>query len=524
MLDKQFFLETPLKKLCHLIKKNKVVWDTLVELTPFIENNQHETLRERIFCLKYNIIEQPKCLMCEKPVKFQKDGPTANQYNKYCSKQCSQKDTQNLKHRIESFCKQHNVNNPFQILEIKQKIKQTILEKYGVENPLQNPLIKQKQIQTNLEKYGVENPLQNPLIKQKQIQTNLEKYGRKHFNQSFSQETIEKLNDKNWLLNCHVKDKKSLLEIAKELGVCDTTVGRYLHKHGIDTRHFGGSQHEKQLIQWLQQQSLTLITNDRSLISPYELDIFIPSHKIAIELCGLYWHSDVHKRITKNYHYQKYKMCKDKGIRLITIFEDEWVKKQDIVKNKLLLLFNKNKNIKRLNARNCTIKLIDTETKKRFFQTYHIQGNGPSSVNLGLFHENELVSCMGLIRTQKDNYIINRFASSCLVRGGFTKLLSYFKNNYCWNKIITFADLRWSEGMLYQQAGFVCDKILPADYQYTIPNKMIRIHKFNFRHKFLRRLLKEQYDPTLTEKENVEKIPNIFRIYDCGKKRFVINK
>jgi very-short-patch-repair endonuclease len=64
-----------------------------------------------------------------------------------------------------------------------------------------------------------------------------------------------------------------------------------------------------------------IIENSRKIIQPYELDIYIPKKKIAIEFNGLYWHSSERKE--KDYHYQKYKKCKEKGIKLIQIFEDD---------------------------------------------------------------------------------------------------------------------------------------------------------------------------------------------------------
>ena len=46
-------------------------------------------------------------------------------------------------------------------------------------------------------------------------------------------------------------------------------------------------------------------TSDRSLINPYELDIYLPEKKIAIEFNGLYWHGE--KQKGKDYHEKKMK-------------------------------------------------------------------------------------------------------------------------------------------------------------------------------------------------------------------------
>lgn len=67
----------------------------------------------------------------------------------------------------------------------------------------------------------------------------------------------------------------------------------------------------------------------RSIITPYELDIYFEKLKVAIEYCGLYWHSTEQERIDYYYHARKWNLCRQKGIRLVTIFEDEWLNDRD---------------------------------------------------------------------------------------------------------------------------------------------------------------------------------------------------
>ena len=80
------------------------------------------------------------------------------------------------------------------------------------------------------------------------------------------------------------------------------------------------------------------IRNSRDIISPLELDLYYPEKKIAIEYNGDYWHSDLFK--DKDYHYNKFKECLEKGIILVSIFESEWNSKQDLIKSYLKDLFS----------------------------------------------------------------------------------------------------------------------------------------------------------------------------------------
>lgn len=75
--------------------------------------------------------------------------------------------------------------------------------------------------------------------------------------------------------------------------------------------------------------------NDKKVLNGKELDIYIPSKNLAIEYNGLYWHSDkatlekndIPNKETRMYakyrHIEKTKLCKEKNIRLIHIFEDD---------------------------------------------------------------------------------------------------------------------------------------------------------------------------------------------------------
>lgn len=105
-----------------------------------------------------------------------------------------------------------------------------------------------------------------------------------------------------------------------------------------------------------------ILNNVHSIIPPYELDIVVPEKKLAIEFNGLYWHND--SKIDNKYHLRKTKLCEEKGIQLIHIFEDEWNYKQDIVKSRLknlLGIYDKT-----VYARKCEVREVDSKTSRAF--------------------------------------------------------------------------------------------------------------------------------------------------------------
>ena len=93
-----------------------------------------------------------------------------------------------------------------------------------------------------------------------------------------------------------------------------------------------------------------IIRNDRKTLNGKEIDLLIQSRNIGIEYNGLKWHSEEYEKDYK-YHIEKTKLCLNKGIRLIQIFEDEYIQHPDIVKNKLKHLIGVNDSIK-IMARN----------------------------------------------------------------------------------------------------------------------------------------------------------------------------
>jgi len=283
---------------------------------------------------------------------------------------------------------------------------------------------------------------------------------------------------------------------------------------------------EKEVGDYISNLGFEIIKNDRQLINPYELDIIIPSKKIAIEYCGLYWHSEL-KGTNNDYHLKKLKLCKSKDYRLITIFEDEWLMKKNIIKTRLKhILYN---DPDKLYARKCIIQEIDSKTAKTFTDKYHIQGYTGSNIKLGSFYNNVLVAIMTFSkpsaakghRKEQDTWEISRFCLSRTITGMASKFLKHFQRNYEWNKIFTFADRRWDTGNVYEKIGFNFDHYSKPNYWY-FNTTLKRLHRYNFNKSSLENKL-EHFDPTLSEWENM-KVNGWNRIWDCGNISFILKK
>jgi rubredoxin len=291
----------------------------------------------------------------------------------------------------------------------------------------------------------------------------------------------------------------------------------------------GVSMSEKEVLDYIKSLGEIKITeNDKTIIPPFELDIVIPEKNLAVEYCGLYWHCESNGK-TKNYHKTKLEQCNKAGYRLITIFEDEWLIKQDIVKNRIRHILGMEK--ERIYARKCVIKNIDRKQAKEFIENYHIQGYVEANIKLGAFYEDELVAVMTFtkpslskgMKTTANRMELSRFCSSKSVIGIASKFLSYFQGRYPHHKeIYSFADRRWSEGNVYEKIGMKRISYTEPNYFYFRKPENKRYHRFNFRKDVLREKL-EKFDSNKTEYQNM--IENgWFRIWDCGNIKFVLNK
>ena len=440
-----------------------------------------------------------------------------------------------IKEKVKSTnLEKYGVSYTFQSEEIKNKIKETNLKKYGVENPFQSDVIKEKIKETNLEKYGVENPSQSEEIKNKVKKTCLKKWNSDSFlgsefflnNKEIKQKSIKnrmfvidnilyrrKFNicrDPNYIE--YIGNSISLFKCNNGHNfeiTSDNYRGRTINNTPLCTvcNPIGNSQSvkEKELFEFINSAySGEVIQSYRDGL---EIDIYLPHLNLGFEFNGLYWHSEEKK--DRNYHINKTNYFLEKGIRIIHIWEDDWVLKKDIIKSQILNLFNKSSKIW---ARKCHVKEIkDSKIVTKFLDENHIQGKVGSSLKLGLFYKEELVSLMtfdhfeGRKRMNKDEWNINRFCNKInySVIGGASKLLKYFINNYDVKRVISYADRDWSEGNLYEKLGFYKVSESDPDYKYIFERK--RIHKSRFRK---------------SKTGMSENKLNLTKIWGCGKNKY----
>lgn len=532
-----------------------------------IENYHCLKWTERLYWFYHDLKEYPKCPVCGKPTNFIN---LKNGYREFCSTKCmnSCKDIQERKKQTS--LKNWGTESPMKSNKVQEKLKNSVREKYGVDNPFQMDDFNEKRKKTCLKKYGVEHHLQNPEIMNKQISTNIKKYGAECISQRDDYKKIIKQTNENkyggtgnksnillskyldtvrrnninnyeyligytldgdWICKCpHPECNKcqekfyitnDLIQYSRIKSNVETCTKLYPVKSP-------SSNMELIITNLLDEYNIEYIRNDRTILSGKEIDIYIPSHKLAIECNGVYWHSYKYK--DKNYHINKYNQCKSNGIMLVQIWED-WLKnKPEIVKsillNKLGLLDST------IYARKCIIKEVGSQESNIFLDNNHIQGRSSASIKLGLYYNDELVSLMTFssprinmgAKQHKQQWELVRFCSKLNTRvvGGASKLFNYFIKTYNPISMVSFSMNDISNGNLYDKLGFIkeCENI---SYWYIEPHTYKRYHRTSFSKQMIIKKGWKDSKEGWTEHEVMDE-KGYYRIYDAGQTKWVWNK
>ena len=530
LLEKKIKIKVSKKNIKHLISKGYdcKLKDNMEIFTKDINPGSHTLVKV-------------KCDICEKEkeISFQKYIKNIENCNFYaCSSKCAQEKVK--KTNLKKFGTEYYTQTD----EYKGSYKDTCLEKYGVDHHLKNDDIRNKQKITNINKYGVENVFGNYEIKEKIKKTNLNKYGFENpsKNKSIQNKISVELKEWNKIKNLEFYKKYNIISIDYQKNElvfkCDNkedhnfmiSSGLFQNRKFYNTiicticnqSNSSKSGLEQQFFEFFKSNYEGIIDRNKRILGNQEIDIYLPELKLGFEFNGLYWHSEINKE--SDYHLNKTELAEKQDIKLIHIYEDDWLYKQDIVKSRILNLLGKSNKIY---ARKCEIKeIIDNKIIRDFLEKNHIQGFVGSKIKIGLFYNEELVSLMifgaqrkSMGQKAKDgSYELLRFCNklNTNVIGGASRLFKYFVEKYIPDEVISYADRSWSQGNLYEKLGFNLVHKTDPNYYYVIDG--IRKYRFNFRKDVL---VKNGADPNKTEHEiMLEK--GIFRIYDSGNLKYLM--
>jgi len=289
-----------------------------------------------------------------------------------------------------------------------------------------------------------------------------------------------------------------------------TTIQKLFKLHNIEAKFAKSSRGQLQVANYIESLGFEVILNNRKIINPLELDIVISNKNISIEYCGIYYHSETWGNKDKNYHLNKHQLANKQGYKLITIFENEWFEKQNIVKSILSVKFGVCVNT--VYARKTTFKEVSYKDIKQFEIDNHLQGTRPASRYYVLCYNNEIVMALSIGKSRFNKNISNEIVrmttkKNTNVVGGISKLIKNININDC----ITYCDKRYGNGNGYEKVGFT--KLHDSSPNYFYFHKKDHYILYS-RNKFQKHKI-HNVDLSKTEYENMLN-KEYDRIWDCG--------
>ena len=221
-------------------------------------------------------------------------------------------------------------------------------------------------------------------------------------------------------------------------------------------------------------------------------------------------------RDRNNYHKEKREKFLKEGISIYQIFEDEWRDKKEIVKSVIRSKLNIYENI--YYARKLDIKEVSLDEERKFLNENHLQGYVASTICLGLYNGEELISLMSFGRSRFNKiykWELLRFVNKigCRVVAGASRLFKNFIKENNPESIISYCDLRVFDGELYKNLGFNFLHNSAPNYYYIVDGNR------HSRMKYQKHKLKDKF-PSIFSEEKTEKIimeeAGYYPIYDCG--------
>ena len=543
--------------------------EEFVQMVPWFE-----TIKNAFIAIGHDIEDVVKCRTCGQPLKVENAI-----YGKhfYCCKKCADNSEQASEKRKQTCLKKYGSTTPLLNEECKKKTVATCMEKFGnvmfagsdeykkrVPSAFNRKEVQDKSRQTKIERHGEDfgKVIFEEKVKDSMIKRNMERYGVPYvlMNKEKADETHRTMKERygdeyfwrtedskacrydmafnrfltwsDYVVPMFTREEYKGYGDAKELkwkcARCGNEFEQRVYYTGIGVEDrcvprclkcfpkHGSSIAEKEVLDFVKSiYNGRIIENNQTVLeNRLELDIYIPDKKVAIEFDGLYWHSEENGK-DANYHLNKTVECEKNGIRLIHIFEDEWNEKREIVKDRIKSILGVGQ--KRIFARKCIVKDIDSKTANDFLEANHLQGRDCSLFRYGLYHGGELVAVMTFGKPRFDNdhdYELIRFAShnGYCIAGGASRLLRHFRDSHD-GSIVTYADRRYSDGTFYAKLGFALKGVSQPNYWYV--KNYDKLSRYACQKHKLPELLGDGFDASLSERENM--IANGYHVvHDCG--------
>ena len=387
--------------------------------------------------------------------------------------------------------------------------KATMMERHGVEHALQIPGVAARaaasydkkaraaeQGRTNSAKYGVHNPMMVPEIAARSLATR----------NASKRPVYAEMVTTEWRDTNYRDAKESLEGLAVKFAVSTSHLGLTAKALSYPiTNPISSSVIERRFASAIEALGLEVVANTKKIIGPQEIDIWIPSHSLAVEVNGLYWHSEEAGGKAKSYHADKMRSCEAQGIRLLQFWDSELADSFDLCVAMVKAITGGNSKV---GARQCVLGVVSSAHAKAFMTSNHLAGFRPGT-HIGLWRDGALlaVATYGSSYFRKDCVELIRFASlqGVTVVGGFSKLIKAIPGT-----LVSYSDNRYSRGGVYAASGFRLDRDGAPTPWYTKDGASL----------YHRSSIIKKAHPELTQRESAAK-DGWLTVWDAGQRTWV---
>ena len=416
--------------------------------------------------------------------------------------------------------------------KITEKIQATTQARYGSPFLMQIQQFKEKSKQTCVQKYGVDNYAKSTKFLQQAI-----------IDASKAEVYAEFKSDPKLFISSHFDAPPTLAALAAYCGVRDSSMGWLIVQlHLEDMIAYTFSKMEDEVYTYLQEISpeLEIQRNTFKIITPYELDLYIPELKLGIECNPTITHNstvpgfsneDIPK--SKDYHKMKNDLCDEKGIQLFHIFGYEWTHRKAVIKSMLASLLHVS--AVKVHARRTKIVMLTDSECMQFLDENHRQGGAHSKIRLGLEYNNAIVAVMtfsnmrntiGATSQTNDCWELVRFCNklNTNVVGGASKLFQHFVREYDPVEIRSFSDRAHTKGTLYQLLGFQYDHTSDAGYVWVNLKTDQAFSRNNAQKHNIRQFLKDDTIDLSQTETQIMADHGYVQVFDAGVKLWIWRK
>lgn len=215
------------KKAVHLVRSCEGLESEICMITDFMPPDT--PLNVRLKLIKDGITSNPVCAHpdCNNLTQYKM---AKSKFDEYCCPRCYRTDPGAYKKQQSVMMEKYGVSNAVHLPDYQDRRKASSLETYGVEHHMKVDFVTQKVLDTRRA-----NDPDGSIASDKRKATNLLRYGTTSYAGSLiPQDVLDKINNKDWLIDTFVVRMSSFGKIAKQLHIGSGTLRARFEQLGID--------------------------------------------------------------------------------------------------------------------------------------------------------------------------------------------------------------------------------------------------------------------------------------------------